>query len=916
MNERAVLIITNKGDQTREIDSYSINGNSVEIKFENSTKSYYYSSSKVTIKKEPFELDIHNKYIFYGEIPIRNVHEIFDFEGTFKVFFIDGTTQIYDSQFIRIEQLGDISNQAVSLLDYWSDIARYTNIEDEEKSFLKKEFDKLNSVHPESVLAVYMNKSPIAKSELLQKQAIFPFRFNLSQKEALELAMTSQLSIIEGPPGTGKTQTILNILANVAIMQNKTVAVVSGNNAAVQNVKDKLDKNGYDFIAASLGRREKRVSFFSNLPRGDVENWKSELQENEILDTLSRLTGQLNRLLELSNRKARIDQQLEAFSLEQKHFQLHNETKDMDSMGRLFWRRQTSETVISFLVDEYFAGKYANRLLPKAKLLLKYGFFDFKKLKHNRIELITSMQMKYYESKILDLNREKEQIQLELEQESFQDLLDQHEKYSTILFKHKLYLKYASKAPYKGNVKNYKENFKEFITHYPILLSTTHSLRSCIPEDFLFDYVIIDESSQVDLLTAVLAMSCCKRMIIVGDTKQLPQIVDKKIRRKLNFADVEREYDYFNHSLLSSVLEAYGENAPKVMLKEHYRCHPQIIGFCNNQYYNDELIPFTSVEASDIPIKLHYTSKGNHMRTVTVKGLEGTFNHREIDVVQEEILKELQLDHISNEDVGFTTPYRLQVKEADIILDQGVEIDTVHKYQGREKPVMILSTVLDQTSGERSQKFVEDSRLVNVAVSRAQKQLILVTDHSFFRNSRKDIGNLIRYIEYTTLHEHITQSELISVFDLLYTEYSEKLTDLESRLIIISPYKSESVIWTVLTDLMKEDAYKCFFINRQIHLKHLLKDMNRLNEVERKFVANGSSVDFVVYDALNKQPLLIIEVDGFESHRNNKAQIERDKKKNSILQKYDVPLLRLPTTGSNEIVKIRRKLDEMLSNSN
>jgi hypothetical protein len=53
-------------------------------------------------------------------------------------------------------------------------------------------------------------------------------------------------------------------------------------------------------------------------------------------------------------------------------------------------------------------------------------------------------------------------------------------------------------------------------------------------------------------------------------------------------------------------------------------------------------------------------------------------------------------------------------------------------------------------------------------------------------------------------------------------------------------------------------------------------------------------------------------VDGFASHRNNLDQTERDKKKNDICRKYQLPLLRLPTTGSDEITKIRDELDRIL----
>ena len=70
---------------------------------------------------------------------------------------------------------------------------------------------------------------------------IFPFGLNESQLEAVENAFSSQISIIEGPPGTGKTQTILNIIANI-LVNKKTVAIVSNNNPAVENVYEKMEK--------------------------------------------------------------------------------------------------------------------------------------------------------------------------------------------------------------------------------------------------------------------------------------------------------------------------------------------------------------------------------------------------------------------------------------------------------------------------------------------------------------------------------------------------------------------------------------------------------------------------------------------------------------------------------------------------
>lgn len=84
---------------------------------------------------------------------------------------------------------------------------------------------------------VDMNRNGVhrKKEMLLIEQA------NLSQKQAIHQAMDERISIIEGPPGTGKTTTILNILANL-IYQNKRVLVVSKNNSAIENIVEELRK--------------------------------------------------------------------------------------------------------------------------------------------------------------------------------------------------------------------------------------------------------------------------------------------------------------------------------------------------------------------------------------------------------------------------------------------------------------------------------------------------------------------------------------------------------------------------------------------------------------------------------------------------------------------------------------------------
>ncbi len=58
--------------------------------------------------------------------------------------------------------------------------------------------------------------------------------------------------------------------------------------------------------------------------------------------------------------------------------------------------------------------------------------------------------------------------------------------------------------------------------------------------------------------------------------------------------------------------------------------------------------------------------------------------------------------------------------------------------------------------------------------------------------------------------------------------------------------------------------------------------------------------DFVIFNKMDKIPLLVVEVDGYAFHANNPKQLERDKMRDAILGKYDIPILRIRTNESGE----------------
>jgi superfamily I DNA and/or RNA helicase len=107
-------------------------------------------------------------------------------------------------------------------------------------------------------------------------------------------------------------------------------------------------------------------------------------------------------------------------------------------------------------------------------------------------------------------------------------------------------------------------------------------------------------------------------------------------------------YRYKDHSLLLTVTELFPE-APRTLLREHYRCHPKIIEFCNRKFYNSQLIILTEYKSNRQPLIVYKTPPGNHAR--------GHMNQRQIDTIKEEISPNEKLidGRIS---IGIVTPYR------------------------------------------------------------------------------------------------------------------------------------------------------------------------------------------------------------------------------------------------------------------
>src|SRR5690606_7298694 len=196
----------------------------------------------------------------------------------------------------------------------------------------------------------------------------------------------------------------------------------------------------------------------------------------------------------------------------------------------------------------------------------------------------------------------------------------------------------------------------------------------------------------------------------------------------------------------------------------------------------------------------------------------------------------------------------------------------------------------------------------NVAVSRAIEQLILVVNGN---GSEKDsnIADLIRYIEYNNFS--VIQSELNSIFDFLYKGYEEKRAEVISRRGRVSRFDSENLMYALIKEVLASPTFSKYDVLSHFPMRNLIRDFSRLNKNERMYATHPlTHLDFLIYNKLGKIPVLAIEVDGFDYHKFGTRQEERDRVKDRILEKYNVPLLRFSTNGSNEKIKLTKKLSE------
>jgi hypothetical protein len=378
------LILVKGEDKTQEIESCTYINGTYQIIFKSNPKPWVYAFANIQWLKNPIIITTDDLIISHNGIPLFEIERILQFGQHWRIFFKNKKVKSYHKKSLKIETniLSDVNIR--NYFDYFKEIADRTfTKKDESKNLLVEQYKKITYISDESALAMYLNPDKKEKCLKKQQKLFYPFGCNISQIQAVEKALSNKISVIEGPPGTGKTQTILNIIANV-VMQGSTVAVVSNNNSATDNVYEKLNRNGYGFITATLGNVDNKNNFVENKQSGypDFQDriYDANTMQN-MKNDIAALQDEIKDMLSKQNRIAELQNQLSAINLEKKYFdEYYSETYNENLKVRNKFNLK-SKKVLHFWIECQTLGELQKEISLwfkiKSVLFLEYFIWIF-----------------------------------------------------------------------------------------------------------------------------------------------------------------------------------------------------------------------------------------------------------------------------------------------------------------------------------------------------------------------------------------------------------------------------------------------------------------------------------------------------------------------------------------------------------
>ncbi|KAA9397799.1 DUF2075 domain-containing protein [Haloarcula sp. CBA1130] len=249
-----------------------------------------------------------------------------------------------------------------------------------------------------------------------------------------------------------------------------------------------------------------------------------------------------------------------------------------------------------------------------------------------------------------------------------------------------------------------------------VVAATTATCGGSTLQTQEFDVAVVDEAGQLTEPGTLAATTLADRFVLVGDHQQLPPVV-------------QSEDETLSASLFERLIDAHPDAG--VMLDRQYRMAQHIQAFASREFYDGQLRPATGEVAAQRLDDLDGVSTASlpeglrdRVAFVDPGGSQvGNTNPVEADRIAE-IVASYRSAGVPADDIGVIAPYRAQVAEISKRLPD-VTVDTVDRFQGSSKEVIVISFV---ATGTLDSPIFEDYRRINVALTRAKKALVLVGD--------------------------------------------------------------------------------------------------------------------------------------------------------------------------------------------
>ncbi len=700
-----------------------------------------------------------------------------------------------------------------------------------------KKLERLDEQTVAPLLKSFVLKGSFSVEE--DQLTLHPFveisRLNESQKKAIKLTFKQPLTVLTGPPGTGKSQVVVNIIAN-AVVSGHSVLFASKNNKAVDTVKERLDRITKEPYLLRFGSRDqitnsaipeikKQISrsTYRNMENDDsaLETSIGELSESRIrleylheqVALIPKFQSKLDTLnKELEKEKSKFSNWESRLNPDHKRFFYDKrETVGVDindanlliqkinrwnggATSRVLFRifnRSNLEQSLRAINDSLSEGinEYVTASSPWVSVQTNILISGLKNLEFLvELAIIEKQILKYTEaffSIISTLENEKnntfEKLN-ELEDSEGgnrteiltleQEIIKQSSEVLNLTIRKKLYnqnvvntQQYMDYLPANNvwkdeDVASFTQIYEDFLESYSAICLTSLAVKNSSPvTPPLIDLLVIDEASQCDIASAIPLIASAKRVVVIGDPLQLRHITSVReyeqeyLLQELELTDLQ--LNYVNDSLYDHCFKlANISNFESIFLAEHYRCNPEIAEFSSRYFYEKRLGQTMSVQTN--MNQFEFGDVGlNWINVVGLMEKSRNVNYAEVNKCIK-LAKQLAIEY-PKASIGIVTPFKDQYRTIFAKLDaevrERIKVDTVHKYQGDEKDIIIFSLAVAANAAPRGIWFLNTHEyLINVAITRARSALYIVGDLDYCKNLRNGsnvspLSQLARYAE-------------------------------------------------------------------------------------------------------------------------------------------------------------------------